>query len=309
MPLRLTVCLGLVCALIDLSFGQPVLKTTDRLNEYSSYCENCGEIEPELVRFKQQAIQSFAVHTGLLADPGTDLLSSRYLETSLGSGIPLGSFENIIGVKPRFRIDWIDAEASLEIPEELYQFEVQLFYRRPIHDRLSIMTIFSPSIRSDLSTSDDAFRVFALALLNWECVPDQLTLSAGAVYLGRADLPVLPALGLSWTPSRTARLDLRFPSSRLAYRLSKHGTHSETWAYLDVGIGGNTWAVTRDNSDTDELSLRDIRLTLGVEKIVDGGGGWFIDGGVALNRRLEYERAGTEFALGDGILLNGGWRY
>jgi len=266
--------------------------------------------EIELKRFKKQALQSVSVAAGWMGDlDGSGGLSSSYLDASIGSGIPLGSFDNIIGVKPRFRVDWIDAEPTIDIPSELYQFELQFFYRRPIHDRLSAMAIFSPSIRSDLTTSDNAFRVFALGLLNWECVPDRLTLSGGAVYLGRADLPVLPAIGLTWTPSRIAKLDLRFPSSKFSYRLAKNGGRSEKWAYLSAGLGGNTWAVSRDSSLSDELSLRDFRLTLGVEKLVDGGGGWFAESGYAFNRKLEYEIDDTELKLGDGVLFRCGWTY
>ncbi len=277
----------------------------------SDHCAACDaeEDESELVLFKKQALQSFAVSAGWQADPSGGGLSGSFLEASIGSGIPLGNFDHILGVRPRFRVDWVDTDPTVDVPRELYEFEVQFFYRRPIHDRLSAIGIFSPSIRSDLTTSDNAFRVFALALLNWEWVPDRLTLSGGAVYLGRADLPVLPAIGLTWNPNRKTRIDLRFPSSRISYRLAKDGGRSETWSYLAASIGGNTWAVTRASNVTDELSLNDFRLTFGIEKLVSGGGGWFAETGVAFNRQLEYEKDDTEWDFGDGLLLSGGWRY
>ena len=272
---------------------------------------SCDETleEVELSRFKRQALQSVSASAGYMGDLGGSGLSSSFLDLSIGSGIPLGSFDNILGVKPRFRIDWVDADASLDVPSTLYQFELQFFYRRPIHDRLSAMMIFSPAVRSDLTTSDDAFRVFALGLLNWECIPDRLTLSGGAVYLGRADLPVLPAIGVLWTPSRLTRVDLRFPASRISRRLAKDGGRSETWAYFSAGLGGNTWAVTRDTQTTDEVSLRDLSLRIGIEKIVDGGGGCFADVGYAFSRRLEYENDDSEVKLDDAILFRCGWSY
>lgn len=283
-----------------------------QLGDWSTDAVACCEMddpEAELSRFKKQALQSIGVSAGGVVDSDGDGLSTSFLDVSIGSGIPLGSFDNILGVTPRIRVDWIDAEPTIDIPSELYQFELQFFYRRPISDRLSAMAIVSPSIRSDLTTSDNAFRVFALALLNWQCVPERLTVSGGAVFLGRADLPVLPAIGLTWTPNRLTRLDLRFPSSKLAYRLAKDGRRSEKWAYVSAGLGGNTWAVTRENDTTDELSLRDFRLSLGVEKLLDGGGGWFVEGGYAFSRRIEYESDESEVKLGDGLLLQGGWRY
>ncbi len=280
---------------------------SESLEETVEFDEALPEIE--LARFKKQALQSISVSTGYMADVNGSDLNSTFLEASIGSGIPLGNFENIVGVKPGFRVDWIQADATIDIPRELYQFELQFFYRRPLTERLSAIAVIAPSIRSDLTTSDDAFRVFALGLLNWEYIPERLVLSGGVVYLGRADLPVLPALGVTWTPSNKTKLELRFPSSLLSYRLAKDGGQSETWAYLSAGLGGNTWSITRNSSATDELSLRDFRLTLGLNKLLDGGGGWFIETGYAFARRIEYERDASVVNLGDGFLVQGGWRY
>lgn len=266
-----------------------------------------GEIE--LNRFKKQALQSVSVRGGSVFGFDDSELDSSFLDLGIGTGIPLGSFDNILGVQPRFRVDWIDAAPNIEVPTELYEFELQFFYRRPIRERLSMMAIVSPSIRSDLTTSDNAFRVFALGLLNWECIPDRLTLSGGAVVLGRADLPVLPAIGMVWTPNRKTKVDLRFPLTRISYRLAKQGAQSETWAYLSGGLGGNTWAVTRNNGQADELSLRDYRLMMGIERIIDGGGGCFAELGIALGRRLEYEWNDLEISFDDAALIRAGWRY
>jgi len=260
-------------------------------------------------RFKKQAVQQIAFSTGWLEAIGSNDLSSRFIETSVGLGVPLGSFDNILGVTPSFRADFIDAAPTMDVPAELFETGVNFFYRKPIHDRLSAMAILRPSVRSDFTTSDEAFRIFGLGLLNWDYEPDVLSLSFGAVYLDRADLPLLPAVGLTWTPNPTTKIDLRVPESKVAWRLDKNGGRNETWSYLTAGIGGNTWAVTRASGQTDELSLRDIRLILGVDHVTDGGGGWFAEFGYALNRRIEYESTATEVSLSDGVLLQGGWRY
>ncbi len=265
--------------------------------------------EVELSRFKKQALQSVFVSGGGLFAVDENDLDSSFLELGIGSGIPLGSFDNLLGITPRARIDWIDAAAHLDVPEQLYEFELQFFYRRPLSDRLSVMAIVSPSIRSDLSTSDRAFRVFALGLLNWERIPDRLTLSGGVVMLGRADLPVLPAVGVLWRPSRRTELDLRFPLTKLSHRIAKRGGESETWIYCSGGLGGNTWAVTRRSGLTDELSLRDYRLTAGLERRIKGGGGCFAEVGLAVGRRLEYEQSELEIDLGNAAIVAAGWRY
>jgi hypothetical protein len=265
--------------------------------------------EPTVSRFKKQAVQKITLSGGWLGATEKNDLSSSFFETSIGLGVPLGSFDEILGVTPSFRADFIDAAPSIDIPAELFETGVTFFYRKPINDRLSAMAIVRPSVRSDFTTSDEAIRIFGLGLLIWDYKPDVLSLSFGAVFLDRADLPLLPAVGLAWTPKPTTKLDLRFPQSKLAWRLAKDGSHSETWSYLSAGIGGNTWAVTRASGQTDELSLRDIRLVFGVDQVTNGGGGWFAEFGYAFNRRIEYESTETEVSLSDGVLLQGGWRY
>lgn len=276
--------------------------------ESPRYCDQVFE-EPELSRFKKQALQSVSLSGGYMGDLGGDGLSSSYADLSISSGIPLGSFENILGVRPRLRVDWIDAAPEIDVPSELYEFELSFFHRCTIRDGLTTTAIVSPSLRSDLTTSDDAFRIFALGLLTWEWIPDRLKLSGGAVYLARADFSVLPAIGLSWTPSQRTKLDLQFPASKLSRRLAKDGGRSETWAYLSAGLGGNTWSVTRSTMVSDELSLRELNLRVGIERIVDGGGGCFADVGFAFDRQLEYSNDDSVVKLNDAILVRGGWRY
>ena len=183
------------------------------------------------------------------------------------------------------------------------------FYRQPLSDRVSLMAIIGPSVRSDFTTNDNAFRMFGLGLINWERIPDRLMLSAGAVYLDRAGFPVLPALGLTWTPNRQTKLDLRFPESKYSRRWARDGNYSESWTYLSAGLGGNTWAITRETGQSDELSIRDFRLMAGFEHVIDGGSGWFCETGFAFARRLEYEVTDEEISLSDAVQFQAGLNY
>lgn len=267
-------------------------------------------IEVPVNRFRKQALQTATFSGGDLASTRGDLNQS-FIEATVNFGVPLGNFDNILGVAPSFRTDFLSPEAGLgvDVPAELFETGVTFFYRRPLTGELSAMAIVRPSIRSDFTTSQDAFRLFGLGLVNWECVPDELTLSAGAVFLDRADLPILPAVGLTWTPQATLKADLQFPTSRLSFRLAKDGSQSETWSYLSAGIGGNTWAVSRASGLPAELTLRDIRLVLGVDHLKDGGGGWFAEVGYLFNRRIEYQDHQTHVDLSAALILQAGWRY
>ena len=112
---------------------------------------------------------------------------------------------------------------------------------------------------------------------------DRVTLSGGFVMLGRADHDSsCSGFALEAKSKNTTRFPL--PMAKAAYRLTKDGGRSETWAYLTGGLGGTTWAVTRLSNatsgqgspspleQTDEFSLRDYRLLLGWERQISGGG-------------------------------------
>jgi hypothetical protein len=288
--------------------AQFALPTPPESREEESWSRTHNE-EP-VNRFRKQALQTVTVSGGYLAAVSGDL-NQGFVEAAVKLGVPLGDFDHILGVTPSFRTDFLnlDAELGTDVPPELFETGVTFFYREPINEQISVMGIVRPSIRSDFRTSQNAFRLFGLVLANWECVPDELTLSAGAIFLDRADLPLLPAVGLTWTPQPKFKADLQFPTSKLSFRLAKDGSQSETWSYLSAGIGGNTWAVSRASGVSDELTLRDIRLVLGVDHLTDGGGGWFAEVGYVFNRKIEYEVDQSQFDLSNGVVLQAGWRY
>ncbi|MEZ6132255.1 MAG: DUF6268 family outer membrane beta-barrel protein [Planctomycetaceae bacterium] len=260
-------------------------------------------------RFRKQAIQKFSVSGGWLVAANGNDLNNSFLEGSVGLAVPLGSFDNVLGVTPYFRTDWMDASGAIEIPNELFDTGVRLFWKKPVNDRLSITAVVSPSVRSDFTTGDGAIRIFGMGLLTWQKAPDRPALSMGVVYLDRPDIPILPAVGLSWTPNPHTKLDIRFPESRISRRIEKHGSQDETWAYLSGGFGGNTWAVSRVSGANDQLSLRYLNLMIGLETIFDGGTGWFAEAGIAFDRQLEYESTTTEVPLSNALMLQAGWSW
>lgn len=266
-------------------------------------------VERPLKRYKTQPLQSVGVSTSWLSPMGEGDLGMQHYSVSLGTGIPLGSFSNVLAVTPSVRIDVLKNHERFGVPAQLYDVGADLFYRRPLNERVSGMVVLRPSVRSDMTTSQQAFRLFGLVLLTWQAVPQRLGLSGGVVYLDRDDLPVLPAIGLKWTPHRRALLDLRFPESKIAWRLQRTGNESETWAYASAGLGGNTWAVTRTNGSADEFTVRDIRLLLGIEHLQDGGGGWYAEVGSAVGRRIEFGNTAMETDMGPAVVLEAGWRY
>ena len=259
--------------------------------------------------YKKGFLQTASVSAGWLSGLSGSQLNSNFIELSVKTAIPLGSFEHIMGVTPSFRTDFIEAAPGVDAPSELHQAGVSFVVPHKINERWSALAIVAPAVRSDFTTSDDALRIFGMALLTWQAKPDRLAVSFGALYPDRAGLPILPAIGLKWTPNKKTIYDIRFPESRFSWRLAKDGCHSETWAYMSGGFGGSTWAVTRADGSHDQLSLKDIRLLFGAERKFDGGSRMFAEFGLAFSRTLEYEATQTEQTFGNAIVIQAGLTY
>ena len=247
---------------------------------------------------------------GTLFDLGNRLggLNISYQEVGAGFGLPLGSLDNILAVQPYFRSDHLDGPTKLDIPSTLYDTGVRLFNRTEISERLSTTLLLTPSIRSDFQTSVDAFRLFGLGLINWSPNP-RWTFSGGAVYLDREDLSVLPAIGFQWLPRPDWKIDGMFPRPRVAKRVWKDGGNGEAWAYLGLGIGGNTWAVERTSHETDQITLREFRLLFGYELILAGNRGLDIETGYSFGRSAEYASDELRRDLDDGLFVRGVLRF
>ena len=131
--------------------------------------------------------------------------------------------DHVISFTPFFRMDQLNANPSLDIPDSLYETGVRTFWKKVQSERFTTMVMLTPSVRSDFQTGEQAFKLFGMALLQWQIVPKKLSMTGGAVYTGRQDFPVLPAMGLYWTPSPVWKMDIQFPSPRLSRRLLKDG--------------------------------------------------------------------------------------
>lgn len=279
-----------------------------------------SELEIPIERFRRGFFQGVEVSGGFLGDgsdspvgPGTSGgLGETFWEARAGFGVPLGSLKNILAVQPFFRADHLDGPVEIDAPSTLYSTGVTLFQRKKWNERISTIVILTPSVRSDFTTSENAFRLFGLGLVNWQC-RDDLSIGLGAVFLDRADLGVLPAIGLTWTPTPQWRLDLVMPRPQINYRLWKDGSQAEGWAFAGASLGGNTWAVTRQggvlDGQADELTVSGIRLFAGYETIRTGNRGWRIEGGLAMNRSIEYEKSDIDFDLDDALFIQSTWKF
>jgi hypothetical protein len=89
----------------------------------------------------------------------------------------------------------------------------------------------------------------------------------GIIYLDRNQVKVLPAVGLTWTPSADARYDIFFPAPKASKRFWNTGRHS-WWGYVAGEYGGGAWTFRRNTANFNGISpfdYNDIRVVLGTE--------------------------------------------
>lgn len=259
-------------------------------------------------RYKKGFFQRFEL-TGEWTDPSGDTgLGIVGSTASLTVAVPLGSFENLLLITPSFAVDSIDAADELGVPNELYNTSVDFMWRKAFDDRWGAMVAVTPGYASDFVSSDGAFRIQGRAFATWQWFPERLTVLFGVVYLDRNDIPLLPGVGLIWTPTPDWRLDLLFPRPKIAYRTDFLAGSHEQWLYAKGQLGGRTWAVRREDHLPDELTLRDYRLSVGWEWIVEGGGGVFAEAGWSFGRELEYERQAFSASFDDTFFISAGLR-
>jgi hypothetical protein len=252
----------------------------------------CGDdtcLVPPLQKFRKGCLQGVNLVGGYLHDSGDDSIAVTSIDLSTTLAFPLGSFENLLLVTPFFRADYLDATAGLDLPAELFETGARFFWKKKLRDRLGILTIVTPAVRTDFRNSEDALRIFGLGLLTWQWKPDTLTLSGGLVHTGRGDYPILPAVGLLWTPNHDWKVDLQFPAPKISHRLTRNGDCSETWGYVSGVFGGNTWSVRTATRGDAELTLRDYRLMLGLEHVQTENRSVFAEFGLVFGRSIEFD--------------------
>lgn len=266
-------------------------------------------------RFRRGFFQGVELAGGALLDTGSRLggLDQSYWEASASFGVPLGSFTNILAVSPFFRADHLAGPTELALPETLYSTGVNLFHRKEWTPRISTTVLLAPSVRSDFTTSQNAFRLFGLGLINYQSSPS-LKWSLGAVYFDRADLGVLPAVGLTWTPREDLEFEFLMPRPRFRKRLWRTDDQAEAWLYAGASIGGNTWAISQDvgASDTiqlEELTLSGLRSFVGYEVIRAGNRGLRVEGGIVFRRDIELEQQALRYKLDNALFVEAAWKF
>ena len=211
-----------------------------------------------------------------------------------------------------FKYTDLNVPASLDLPDNLYDYALGLSWMRKYNDEWLFRFMFSTAIATDgENTASDAWQFrgggFAMYRRN-----DQLTWIFGALALGRNDIPVVPAAGAVWQPHPTLRFDLTLPRPRIAILVRENALRQQ-WGYVGGGFSGGTWGYQRASGVNDQLTFRDWRLVFGWEstpRIKPGmpfarGQKMNIEMGYVFAREFEFTSGVADVKLRDAILLGG----
>jgi hypothetical protein len=266
---------------------------------------------PFYQRFQRVSVQ--AQHT-YLAPMDSRELGLNETEASVTLAFPNRPGVAPLLVTPGLAVQWWEGpETFPELPGQTYSAWLDFAWNPQVTPWFGASLAVRPGIYSDFEhVSSDSFRIKASGLAVFTLSP-RWQIAAGAMYLDRNEVKVLPAGGFVWTPNDDVRWELIFPQPKLAQRLVTYG-NTHLWWYVGGEYGGDSWTVESQvlfPGVRDQVDYNDIRVYAGLEfKPAEGcpGLGGHIEVGYVFDRELVYRRFG-EFDFSDTIMVRGGIRY
>jgi hypothetical protein len=234
------------------------------------------------------------------------------LELKTILAFPIPSRDAPLVITPGFGAHFFEGPLSPDLPPRVYDAYAQFRWRKRLNPRWAIDLAVTPGVYSDFRQgSDDALRISGHGGAMWTLTPD-FKLVGGVAYLDRTDLPLLPFGGILWTPRDDLKIELMMPRPRIARRVSWCGGEPpevEDWIYVAGEYGGGDWAVLRDSGITDQVSYRDFRVILGMERKDLGGLDYSLEVGYLFGRRIEFKSATPAFEPEDSVMVRGSLVY
>jgi hypothetical protein len=236
-----------------------------------------------------------------------DDLGMTDVETRTVWGFPFFTAETPLIITPGFGAHYWDGPTMTDAPPVLYDAYLQFRWLRQITPLVAADVSVTPGVYSDFERGrDESIRIAgrAISMIEWS---PSLKFALGIIYLDRNDVNLLPAGGLIWTPHDDARFELIFPRPRLAWRWPSDCPDDpcadETWCYLAGEFGGGSWAIQRAGGADDEITYRDYRVVLGVERKTATHFSTRLEVAYVFGRELEYLSPTPDFQPDDTVML------
>lgn len=211
----------------------------------------------------------------------------------------------VVMASATFGASFLDDQSELDLPGQLYTAGGGLRAISTINDRWKFIGALNIGYQGDGEATSDVVNLSGIGMLQWQ-KNERVQWMFGVVATGNDDLPVLPIVGLTWTPTDEWEISLGVPQTRVARRVRWFGAERDTWLYAGLlGVGGGSYAVQRSDGGDDLLTINEFPLALGLENRGDGVT-WFAEGGVVVGRELEYEHGGEKVDLSESIYTRAG---
>jgi hypothetical protein len=190
----------------------------------------------------------------------------------------------------------------------LYDLNVEFAWRPRLAQWLFIDLAVTPGLYTDFkNVTADSFQMRgrASAIVAFS---EEVQMVAGAMYVNRNHVKVLPAGGVIWNPSADTRWFLVFPQPKISHRL---GTVNATqiWAYVAGEFGGGRWEVEVARGVNDSLDYTDLRVILGIESIHAERLRGHLEIGYVFNRRVNFANTTPDITLPTTLMARAGFRF
>ncbi len=257
-------------------------------------------------RYRRAFVQKTQLRSGYIYRNSDANMGYTFASASVTMVVPLGSEDKVVALTPRYRVDWIDGPNTVDVPARLHSASFDLGMRIKFDHKWTMLAGVQPGWYNDQFSADQGTRIGALVVVVCDVIPEKFQLTAGVARLDRNDYDIVPVVGATLVPNPDTRFELTFPKPKIARRIGHIPCLQEDWIYLSAFFGGGTWSVRRTTGLDDELTLRDFRVSLGVERVINGGTGFNLEMGYVFGRRLEYEFTPLTLDFDDSFIIEAG---
>lgn len=267
-----------------------------------------------VTRYRQLVARLRFEHTLLMGDNTVDSFGMNRSEIASTFALPVGgSIETPLLVTPGFAFNWLDGPESdptadprgPDQPARVYDAYLDFAYNPRWTPEFGAELGFRTGVWSDFKRFDeDSLRLLGRGLGVVSVTP-QFELLAGAVYLDRLRVKLLPAGGIRWRPAPEWDLYLVFPNPKIRRTWFSTST-ADWWIYLAGEYGGGSWTVDRPGLD-DRTDYNDIRAVLGLEWQTPTQATGHLEIGYVFDREFRFDSGQPgRFKLDDAVMFRAG---